>query len=33
MQVLELYIDNTRVDMFQDESVTITDALKDIRYW
>ena len=31
MQVLELYIDNTRVDMFQDESVTITDALKDIR--
>lgn len=31
MQVLELYIDNTRVDMFQDESVTITDTLKDIR--
>ena len=31
MQVLELYIDNIRVDMFQDESVTITDALKDIR--
>jgi len=31
MQVLELYINNIRVDMFQDESVTITEALKDIR--
>ena len=31
MQVLELYINSIRVDMFQDESVTITDALKDIR--
>ncbi len=31
MQVLELYINSKRVDMFQDESVTITDTLKDIR--
>lgn len=31
MQVLELYINSIRVDMFQDESVTITDTLKDIR--
>jgi hypothetical protein len=31
MQVLELYIDNIRVDMFKDESVTVTDTLKDVQ--
>ena len=26
MQVVELYIDNTRVDLFKDEAITITDT-------
>jgi len=31
MQVIELYISNVRVDMFKDESVTITDTIKNIK--
>ena len=31
MQVLELYINNTRVDLFEDESVTITDTIQNIK--
>ena len=28
---LELYIDNTRVDLFKDEAITITDTQQNIR--
>ena len=31
MQVVELYISNTRVDLFKDESVTITDTIVNAR--
>ena len=28
---LALYIDNTRLDLFKDESVTINDVIQDIK--
>ena len=31
MQVVELYISNTRVDLFKDESVTITDTIVNAK--
>jgi len=31
MQVVELYISNTRVDLFEDESVTITDTITNAK--
>tara|TARA_R110001599_G_scaffold47233_1_gene137279 strand:- start:29 stop:2134 length:2106 start_codon:yes stop_codon:yes gene_type:complete len=31
MQVVELYINNTRVDLFKDESVTITDTIVNAK--
>lgn len=31
MQIIELYINNTRVDLFKDESVTITDSIQNVR--
>jgi len=31
MQVVELYISNTRVDLFKDESVTITDTITNAK--
>ena len=31
MQVVELYISNTRVDLFEDESVTITDTIVNAK--
>lgn len=31
MQVIELYINSVRVDMFKDESVAITDTIKNIK--
>jgi|5_EtaG_2_1085323.scaffolds.fasta_scaffold00220_6 hypothetical protein len=31
MQIIELYIGSTRVDMFKDESVTITDTIKNVK--
>ena len=31
MQVVELYINNTRVDLFKDESVTITDTITNAK--
>lgn len=31
MQKLQLYIEGTRMDMFDDESVTITDTIKNIK--
>ena len=31
MQVIELYINNTRVDLFKDESVTITDTIVNAK--
>ena len=31
MQIIELYISDTRVDLFKDESVTITDTIKNIK--
>lgn len=31
MQVIELYIQGERVDMFKDESVSITDTIKNIK--
>ena len=31
MQKLQLYIDNQRVDMFEEISVTITDSIKNVR--
>lgn len=31
MQTIQLYIEGTRVDMFKDESVTITDTIKNIK--
>ena len=32
MQVVELYISDTRVDLFKDESVTITDTITTVSY-
>jgi len=31
MQIIELYINNTRVDLFKDESVSITDSIQNVR--
>ena len=31
MQNLELYIEGQRVDLFKDESITVTDTLKNVR--
>ena len=31
MQIIQLYIEGERVDMFKDESVTITDTLKNVK--
>ena len=31
MQIIELYINNTRVDLFEDESVSITDSIQNVR--
>ena len=31
MQVIQLYIEGTRVDMFEDESVSITDTIKNVK--
>ncbi len=31
MQTIQLFIENTRVDLFKDESVTITDTIKNIK--
>lgn len=31
MQVIQLYIEGTRVDMFKDESVSITDTIKNVK--
>ena len=31
MQIIELYIRDQRVDLFKDESVTITDTIKNVR--
>jgi hypothetical protein len=31
MQIIELYINNTRVDLFNDESVSITDSIQNVR--
>jgi len=31
MQTVELYISNTRVDLFKDEAVTITDTIVDVK--
>ena len=30
MQKIQLYIEGQRVDMFKDESVTITDTIKSV---
>ncbi len=31
MQVVELYINNVRVDLFKDESITLTDSIQNIK--
>ena len=31
MQTIQLYIEGTRVDMFDDESVSINDSIKNIK--
>jgi len=31
MQIIELYINNTKVDLFEDESVSITDSIQNVR--
>ena len=31
MQQLQLYIENERVDLFEDESVVVTDSIKDLK--
>lgn len=31
MQQVQLYIENTRVDLFEDESIVITDTIQDIK--
>jgi hypothetical protein len=31
MKLLQLYIENERVDLFKDESVTITDSIKNVK--
>ena len=31
MQIIELYINDTKVDLFSDESVTITDSIQNVR--
>ncbi len=31
MQTIQLFIENTRVDLFKDESLTITDTIKNIK--
>ena len=31
MQIIQLYIQGTRVDMFKDESVSITDTIKNVK--
>ena len=31
MQTIQLYIEGTRVDMFKDESVSITDTIKNLK--
>jgi len=31
MQIIELYINDTKVDMFEDESVSITDSIQNVR--
>ena len=31
MQQLQLYIESTRVDLFEDESIVITDTIQDIK--
>jgi hypothetical protein len=31
MQTIELYIEGQRVDMFKDESVTITQSIKNVK--
>lgn len=31
MQTIQLYIEGTRVDMFKDESVSITDTIKNVK--
>jgi len=31
MQIIELYINDTKVDLFEDESVSITDSIQNVR--
>jgi len=31
MQKLQLYISNTRIDLFKDESVSITQTIKNVK--
>lgn len=31
MQIIQLYIEGTRVDMFKDESVSLTDTIKNVK--
>ena len=31
MQIIELYINETKVDLFADESVSITDSIQNVR--
>lgn len=31
MQIIELYINNTKVDLFSDESVSITDSIQNVK--
>jgi hypothetical protein len=31
MQIIQLYINNQRVDLFEDESVTLTQSIKDVK--
>ena len=31
MQTVQLYINNTRVDLFKDESISLTESIKNSR--
>ena len=31
MQIIELYIEDQKVDLFKDESVSITDSIQNVR--